>query len=107
MPCYTRVKVTMELDGNLNIDRLSKTLQDLGFILREYNGIKKFAKYGMEIQIDQDGKISLSSYDADKLETAKGEIKRAYTRTTVLENAKRYGFRVSEDQKTGKLTVYK
>jgi hypothetical protein len=105
MPCYTRVKVTVELEGSMNVDRLSRTLQDLGFSMRVFGESKHFTKYGMEIKIGKDGKITASGYDENALECAKTEIKRAYTRTTVLENAKRYGFSVKE--KTGQLEMYK
>lgn len=100
MPCYTRTMISVEFNEKVNLPRFEKTLIEMGY--RVYGDI--YQKESVEISIESNGKINFNSYSRSAIDTAKKELIKGYARTTVKENAKKYGFRIQETS-DGKLTL--
>lgn len=106
MPCYTRTTVSVELNENILHSRLEKVLLDMAFSTREFEELKRFTKYNIQIELRKNGKIEIIGYDQSRIEEVKKEIMRKYSKATVIDNAKKFGFKFKE-QENGKLLLYR
>lgn len=101
MPCWTVRETTVDLDA-ADADVLKRGLEAAGFATSLYEEATTLILRGGRIVAEiTDGKVTVNASETGVI----NEIKRAYSAEVVRTAAKRFGYSLTTNKQTGKITA--
>lgn len=100
MPCWTVRETSVEL-GAADPDVLRRGLEAAGFELSMYGSALLVMRGGQIVAEIENGRATVNRGDTDVV----NEIKRAYSAEVVKTAAKRFGYSLTTNKQTGKITA--
>jgi hypothetical protein len=100
LPCWTVRETSVELDAS-DPDVLKRGLAAAGFELSMYGGALLVMRGGQIVAEIENGRVTVNRGDTGVV----NDIKRAYSAEVVKTAAKRFGYSLTTNKQTGKITA--